>query len=335
MMRRSLVILAVVAGALALLALFVVLRQRAATPGKQFQVQKTGRIRRIVLRRDTATVVLRRRGDTWTVNGRWQVRPRAIKVLLKILREIEVKSPVSDELAARVLNDTLVRPVSVTVRGRLLPIRTFVVVRDTLLPGNNMMRLKGKKKWFITWFPGEDVDPAELFVTDPWYWRDATLFRYLPGEVWDVRVHYPGRQEGYHVTLDTVSGCIRFVPEDTAWMQEPVDTEKVRRYLTYFQHLECDEYVRHLAADPADTLLRTPPLYELSLHARGGEHFAMKVYPLRSDDPVKKRIVTDVDVARAWVDPPGEWVLIRYFRIDPLFLKAPEFVVREPAVPSR
>ncbi|GEM_PF-4830978 len=327
MRGRPLVVLAVVAGALALLALLAVVRQRAAQPGRQFQVRQGDRVQAVILRRDTARVVLRRKRTGWQVNGRWPARPRAMKVLEKVLREIEVKSPVSGDLAARVLADPRARHTRVTVRGRLFPLKHFQIVRDTLLPGGNMMRLKGrKKKWYITWLPGEEVDPASLFVVDPYYWRDMTLFRFLPGEVYDVQVHYLGRDDGYRAGYDTLSGRVTFLPDDTALAGLPVDTARVMRYLTYFQHLECDEYDRLLPPAQQDSLLETPPLYSLTLAACRHRSFRMRVYPLLPDDPAKSRIITDVDVARAWVEPAREWVLIRYYRIDPLFLKAEEFI---------
>jgi len=105
-MKRSLVLLGTFTGMLILVALFLIMRERSAQPGKQFQIKDTDRIRRVVFRRDTAVLVLRERDGVWQADGRWPVRERAVKVLKKVLGEIQVKSPLSGDRLQHFLQDT-------------------------------------------------------------------------------------------------------------------------------------------------------------------------------------------------------------------------------------
>ncbi len=326
MMKKSLILAVSFTAALLLIAGVLMVRQQAAQPGGQFRVKDTDRIRRIVFVRDTTRLELRKKDGVWRVNDTWKARPRAMKVLMKVLGVMQVRSPLSGELPRRVLEDTASVHTEVSVYGRLLPQKRFDVYRNNMIPGGNMMRLHGKKKWFITELPGEDVDPASLFVTDPYYWRDLNLFHYLPGEVTGVEIRY-GNNKGFRAGIDTVTGRVTFVPFDPLLNGMPVDSGKVGRFLTYFQDLSADVW-EHLPERETDSILKEKSLYEIRIDAAGGKEFRMLVFPVLRKDSITGARKVDPDVARAWVDPPGEMVLIKYYRIDPFLRKAEEFVLR-------
>ncbi len=326
MMKKSLILAGSFVAALLLVAGVLMVRQQKAQPGGQFRVKDTERIRRIVFVRDTTRLELRKKDGVWWANDAWKARPRAMKVLLKVLGETEVRSPLSGELPQRVQEDTASIHTEVAVYGRLLPKKRFEVYLNKKIPGGNMMRLHGKKKWYITELPGEDVNPAALFVTDPYYWRDLRLFHFRPGEVTGVEIRY-GKNEGFRAGIDTVTGRVTFVPFDPSLAGMPVDSGKVRRFLTYFQDLSADVW-EHLPEREADSILKENSLYEIRIDAAGGKEFRMLVFPVLKKDSITGAGEVDPDVARAWVDPPGEMVLIKYYRIDPFLLKAKEFVLR-------
>ena len=328
-MRRGVIITGFFVGAALLLAVFVVLRQQAAQPGRQFRVKRTEKVRRIVFRSDTVTLMLRKKKEGgWMVNDAWLVRPRAIKTLLSILKRMEVRSPLSGAMLREVLGDTASQHLEVAVYGRLFPEKRFEVVRNPRIPGGNMMRLQGKKEWYILQVPGEDIDPAALFVTDPRYWRDLSLFHYLPGEVTGVEIRYGEQEkEGFYAGRDTLTDRVVFVPFDTALAGLPVDSGKVRRFLTYFQDLSADAWTGREQPERKDLFQRNTPLYRIKVEAAGRKTFRMSIYPYYRSDSLGKEC-PDPDVARARVNPPGEMVLIKYYRIDPFLLKAEEFVLR-------
>ena len=330
-MKRTIVLTLSFAGVLLLLALYLVYRQRAAQPGEQFRIRDTQKIRRISFRRDTARLELRRQDGTWRVNGRWQVRPRAMKVLQKVLATMEVRSPLSGELPQRVMEDTASIHTEVRVYGAFLLLKHFEVYLNEKIPGGNMMRLKGKKEWYIVRVPGEEINPAALFVTDPWYWRDLTLFRFLPGEVIAVEIKYGAdKSNGFRAGRDTLTDRVSFVPADPSLRGYPVDTARVRKFLSYFQVLECDAWDRSLSAAQQDSILRQTPLYEVDVTARDDRHFRMRIYPLPARDTSAAPGGKDPDVARAWVEPQKEMVLIKYYRIDPFLFTADDLLLKLP-----
>ncbi len=329
-MKKALIIAGVFAGALLFVALFLVLQRRETVPEHQFQVKDTKKIRRIVFRRDTTLLELQKKDGVWQVNGHWKVRPRAVKALMKVLGEMEVRSPLSGKLLRQVLDDTTSIRTEVTVYGRLLPQKRFTVYLNSGIPGGNMMRLHGKKKWYILEVPGEDFNPATLFVTDPYYWRDLTLFHYLPGEVTGVELRYGDKtKKGFRAGIDTLTGSVIFIPFDTSLAGRPVDSGKVRRFLTYFQDLSADAWDHHTTGEQVDSILKEKPLYEVKVEAAGRKTFRMLVFPLRRKDRSTGKARMDPDVARAWVDPPGEMVLIKYFRIDPFLFTGEDLLLKQ------
>ncbi len=325
-MKRAIVLSVSVAGLLFLLAVFLVFRQKMAQPGEQFRVRDPGKIHRILFRRDTSWLELRRRKDVWLVNGRWKVRPRAIKVLKKTLEALEVRSPLSEDLAGRFLEDTASVYTCVNIYGTFLPLKRFEALLNTGIPGGNMMRLKGKKEWYILQLPGEEINPATLFVVDPYYWRDLTLFHFLPGEVTEVEIRYREKEEnGFRTGIDTLTGEIWFIPFDSSEIGKPVDTARVKKFLTYFQKLTGDAWDRTSQGPPRDSLLRQKPLYEVSVGATRHRVFRMRIYPLPAKDVSSGDTAADPDIARVWVEPLDEMILIKYYRIDPFLFKTEDF----------
>ncbi len=328
-MKRLLVVLVSLTGILILTGIFMLFSKETGGPAKIFQLKEkeTEKISRIVVKSDTASLILKKEKNGWTVNGRWPVRARSVKVLKKVLQHMEVKSPVSAELAEKVPADTAARHVEVSIYRGLLPLKRFEVYAGGRIPGGNMMRLAGKKKWYIVYLPVEQVNPALFFFTDPHYWRDPALFNYLPGEVLEVQMDFGGHPAaGYRVGLDTLSHHYYFIPQDTSLRFREADTARIRTYLSWFQHLDCDEWDRSLPEAAKDSILRQKPLYTVTVKDVRGGVFRMQVYPLPNRHPAPGAPATDPDVARAWVLPLREMVLIKYYRIDPLMQEVAWFV---------
>ncbi len=325
-MRKVIVLTVSVAGLLVLFVVFLVLRQKMVQPGKQFQVRDPEKIHRILFRRDTSWLELRRKEDVWQVNGRWKVRARAIKVLKKTLGTLEVKSPLSEDMVERVLQDTISVSTQVKIFGVFLPLKRFEAVLNPKIPGGNMMRLKGEKEWYILHLPGEEINPATLFVVDSYYWRDLTLFHFLPGEVTEVEIRYGEKEENsFRTGIDTLTRKIWFIPSDSSKTDKPVDTARIKKFLTYFQNLKGDAWDHTLQGASLDSLLCQKPLYEVILKATRHRMFRMRIYPLPAKDVSSGGPAVDPDVARAWVEPLEEMMLIKYYRVDPFLFKTEDF----------
>ena len=330
-MKKLLVFLVSLAGILILIAVLVLSRKETSAPGKIFQVKaaKVNKISRIVFKEDTTTLVLKKEQKGWMVNDQWKARIRAIKVLKKVISQMEIKSPVSEKMATGVLKDTASRHVDVIIYGNFFPLKKYEVCINPRIPGGNMMRLIRKKKWYIVNLPAGDVNPAAFFVTDPYYWRDRTLFNYLPGQVIKVTLEYGKKPlTGYTVGMDTLTNHFYFYPEDTSLKIKQADTGKIRTYLTYFQHLECDAFDRSLSPGSTDSILKQTPLYTITATDIFGKNFRMQVYPVPDRSSYAGAPAFDPDVARAWVLPLQEMILIRYYRIDPL-LQDSKFFIKE------
>ncbi len=318
-MKRTLIFVVSLTGLLMLPGVFLLLQKGSRGPGKMFQVKNPGHITRILFSENTETLEVKKKGDIWMVNGQWKVRSRAIKVLKKVVARMEVKSPVSGNLKEEILNDPKTKHLDVLIFRGVIPLRRFEVCRNVHLPGGNMMKQHGKKKWYIVYLPGENIDPAALFVMDPYYWRDRTLFHYLPGEVREVSFRYGDTtSEGFRVGLDTLSGHYFMQPLDSGKPVLHADTTRIKIYLSYFQQLDCDAFDHSVNTAEKDSLLEQKPLYSLTIEDFHGKEFSMDVYPLPGKNTETGKPAWDPDVARAFVRPINEIVLVKYYRIDPL-----------------
>lgn len=318
-MKRVIVYVVSLSGLLFLLAVFILLQPHTRKPGKWFTIKHTEQITRVIFRQDSLTLTLKKENNTWNVNSIWHVRPRAIKTFMKVISGMHVKSPVSGKLLEEILSDQKAQHISVILYHRFFHFRRFEVYKTNRTPWGNIMKTPGRKGWYITYLPGEEVNPADFFVLNPYYWRDRTLFHYLPGDVIEVTLKYGDDPvKGFHVGIDTLKNRYFVEPVIPGGREGKIDTNNVKRYLTYFQELDCDEYAYALDTARKDSILRETPMYSMTLTDRFGNTFNMDTYPVREKKSKQEKPEYNPDVTYAFILPMNEMVLLKYYRIDPL-----------------
>ena len=106
--------------------------------------------------------------------------------LLRILKEIKIKSPVSAGLFQSEITSKNISPVKVKVYENRKLLKTFLVYKTQSNAYGNFMKLKESSKPFIVYVPGYDGDIGSAFILNELYWQPYIVFNLLPSEIASV-----------------------------------------------------------------------------------------------------------------------------------------------------
>ena len=150
----------------------------AVDPGKE--------ITRIEISDNAKNLLLEKRGEDWIVNKKYETRKSSILFIMKILTEMEIKSPVTPELFKKEISDKGIKPVRVKVSAKGRTIRSFFVYKTVSNSYGNIMKLREGSKPFIVYVPGNDVEIGSAFTMNELFWQPYTVFSLLPSEIYSV-----------------------------------------------------------------------------------------------------------------------------------------------------
>ncbi|MFN8211542.1 MAG: hypothetical protein U0T33_11340 [Bacteroidales bacterium] len=281
-----------------------------------FAVGEKVNITRIELLQGDKKIVLRKSGEDWTVNDGIQARKTAVIFLLRTLREIKIKSPVSSEAFRSEISDKKSEPVRVTVYSRSRPVKSYYVYKTGSNNYGNVMKMRISSKPYIVSIPGYEENIGSHYVTDENFWRPFTVFSVLPSGIAAVStVFLSDPSSGFRITRHGQEFTL-----DSNGPGEKPDSIKVRRYITYFTSVSFEAWPM-LPADKEKEISASQPMCRIEVSKSDGKSIILSVWERKSDDGAK-------DTDRVWGqlnDGRGVFVM-RYFDLDPVLRKRSYFL---------
>jgi hypothetical protein len=277
-------------------------------------------ITRIEFAEGKNTLTLQKAGEEWLVNKDLKTRKTGILFILKILTEMEIKSPVTSELFNKEIIENSVDPVKVRVFEKSKIIKSFLVYKTASNKYGNIMKLRESSKPFIVFVPGNEVEIGSAFSMNELFWQPYTVFNLLPSDIYSVALEN---------LTDTSSSFLiknennRFqlygnARELTGW-----DTSRLIRYVSYFAHVPFESWALNLSDDGKKNIEKEEPVYKVTVVTSEGEKKVVKLWQRSVDG----NDVTKLDTDRLWAKTEGsaEIFVIRYIDIDPLLKKRSYF----------
>ncbi|MCU0457027.1 MAG: hypothetical protein MUE74_12050, partial [Bacteroidales bacterium] len=257
--------------AIFLVALIIVLVLRDKTPfgsGQASFASAPGtEITRIEFSGEGKKLVLERKENSWTVNGKEQARSGGIAFLEAVLTGMKIKSPVSPDLfqveAAQRKDD----PVRVRVYEKRKMLASFLVYKTSSNIYGNFMKTGERTKPFIVHLPGFEGDIGSLFTLNELYWLPYKVFNLLPSEISEVR---------FENLSDTASsfainrGMNLFFLSDGRKVLAGWDTSRVRRYISYFTLVPFESWALSLPEQDAFSIKAEVPLCRIHVRKTDG-----------------------------------------------------------------
>jgi hypothetical protein len=267
----------------------------------------------------SANLVLEKKGEEWIVNKKYEARKSSIQFILKILTEMQIKSPVTPE----VFNEEITnRDASVRVKvfEHIKVIKSFIVYKTTSNTYGNIMKMREGSKPFIIYVPGNETEIGSAFTVNELFWRPYTIFSLLPSDILSVRIEN---------MADTGSSFMiksknrRFILYDMKKELTGWDTSHTIRYLSYFTHIPFESWAFDISTHEKEKIKKRIPLYKITVDKTGGDKIVLTLWErLIDENGIKKK-----DTDRLWgkTDAMDEIFIIRFMDIDPLLKKRSYF----------
>jgi hypothetical protein len=305
-------------------ALILILLLRNRIPfgkGNSSFASEPGRdITRIELSESGKKLSLEKKGENWVINEKTEARKSGILFIIRILREIKIKSPVSDELFNSEIREKGIEPVRIKVYDHKKLIKSFLVYRTSSNNYGNIMKIREKSKPFIVYVPGYEGDIGSAFTLSDLFWQPYTVFNLLPSEISVVKLEnisdssssfsIIGRNP--HFTLAAGNRKL------TGW-----DSALVTRYLSYFAWIPFEKWALEMGSDEKKLVESRQPLYRITVRTSTGKETVLTLWERMKAD--HGEIQTDTDRLLGKTQSDDEFFILRYFDIDPLLKKRSYF----------
>jgi hypothetical protein len=284
----------------------------AAEPGKEIsKIEFSGRGKKLSLEK---------KGDIWLINGKQEARKSGALFILRVLKEIKIKSPVSAELFESEITLKGIEPVRVKVFEGRNQIKSFLVYKTASNSYGNIMKIRERSKPFIVYVPGYDGDIGSGFTLNELFWQPYTVFNLLPSEIASVKLENLADTSSsfilslktHHYTLSASGHPL------TGW-----DSTLVTRYLSYFAWIPFEKWDLEMGEEEKKSLESQQPLYRITVSTSAGRDILLTLWEKTKTEGGSD--TRDSDRLYGKTGDNEEFFIMRYFDIDPLLKKRSYF----------
>ncbi len=243
---------------------FLILIRTRSPFGKNnssFASEPKNEITRIDFSQGGKKLTLEKKGETWLINDKTEARKSSILFILRILKEIKIKSPLSPELYKSEISAKNISPVKVKVYEKNKILKTFLVYKTGSNIYGNVMKIKENSKPFIVYDPDYDGNIGSAFITNELFWQPYTVFNLLPSEIASIRFeNLSDTASSFSITNQKHRFFLSEDPANhTGW-----DSSLVVRYISYFAFIPFESWALDMGVQEQNSVETQTPLYKIS-----------------------------------------------------------------------
>jgi hypothetical protein len=312
-------------GVVFLLLLFLIFRNRSpfGKSNTSFAVEPESEISRIEFTEGGQRLTLEKSGEKWLLNGKAETRKSSVLYMIRILKEIRIKSPVSPELFESETNANNIEPVKIRVFEKRKLIKSFIIYKTSSNVYGNIMKIKAGSKPFIVYMPGFEGDIGSGFTCNELFWQPYMVFNLMPSEI--SLVDFENIADTVN-SFTILSNNRHYTLSDRAKNLSGWDTALVTRYLSYFTRIPFESWALDLDEKVKEKIESSQPIYRITVTSSSGLKTNLSLWEkMAGEDSSQQK---DSDRLFGKTDSRDEFFVIRYFDIDPLLKKRSYFFPR-------
>lgn len=281
-----------------------------------FAIGRDIKVSKVEFSQDDSRLTLEKRNDGWVVNGKYETRESGINFIEKVLTGIEIKSPVSEATFKTEITDKGIEPVKVKIYEGNKVRKSFLVYKTESNSYGNIMKIKANSKPFIVNVPGYETNIGYAFTLNENYWRPYTLFSMLPSDIAEIHFDNIADPEySFVITNDGKYNLTNDGKEITGW-----DTARLERYMTYFSMIPFESWNLDMNEQERSEI-STEPMLKISITSKNGTTTSVKFWQKTENG------IPDTDRLWAQIDDNDNYVVAKYYDIDPILKRNSYFFV--------
>ncbi|HOZ30931.1 MAG TPA: DUF4340 domain-containing protein [Bacteroidales bacterium] len=300
---------------------------------RDFAVQDTAAIDKIFMAdKSNKTILLERKSNYWTVNGKFTARRDLVDLLLETICKLEVNSPVPEAKLDKVLKDLSVTGIKTEIYQHGELTKTYYVGGVTPDNMGTYMIMEGSELPFIVYIPGFNGYLTVRYNTEINEWREKNAFNYKIQDIAKVSVKYgDNKDESFIVEALGKNGyCLKDIDgNDIAFEYDPLI---LNEFVARCKYIGFEAYIMdELQQSKRDSLSKEPMIVQYTIENKSGETRTLKTYfrqninKLLDDNGVPYEY--DIDRLYGIIDDK-EVVLMQFYVLDPISLTKSEFMVK-------
>lgn len=275
---------------------------------EQFTVQDTSLVDQIKIISKEATIQLKKSESIWMLNDQYKAEQHIIKVLLSILKDMQVVRNVPKTQEVMIKNQIKDRGHLVEIYGHGKLIQSFYAVGNENKTVSYIMNTDDSQPYIVN-IPGYESYVAGIFEISSNDWRDRTILSTNWRTLQKLTIDYSQFPE-YNVAIKFDFNFLRIDGIHN------LDTARMMSYIDEFNFLQTDRYLRKGQNTKYDSLLNTPKTVTIAIEDINADNSkTIDFYPLLSNDPMMLGYVRQDD----------QIVLFEAKRIQDLFAVKSDF----------
>lgn len=276
---------------------------------EMFSIEDTSKVDQIKIISQKGIIQLKENDGAWILNDQYKAEQNIVKVLLSILKDVQVVRNVPTSQKKNVidqLKDTG-QLVEIITKGNI--IKSFYCSGNDTKTVSYMMPLKEENPMIVN-IPGYESYVAGIFEISTNDWRDRVILRTNWRTLQNLAIKYTEYPE-YNLTIKFDFNFLKVEGVSN------LDTARMMAFVDEFNYLQADRYLDKGENESYDSLLTTPITVTISIEdIKADNSKTIDFYPLLPDDPMML----------AYIREDEQMVLFEARRIQDLFAVKSDFV---------
>jgi hypothetical protein len=251
---------------LATAALLLVLGRSLLIGATDFGFADANKVRSITISNGEQQVKLRKRSNIWHIEGDRVAQQERVADALFALQMLQVKYPLPAEYV-EAYRQAQGATLHVKVSDWLGKIRSYsLCMVDTLPVG----AVRTEKPYVVEVSGNAELDIFSLLDANPLFWYKTVAINMLPSQIAAVSVEDLGKPErSFTLSIDSL-GRAQVKALYSGRVFSNLSSDRVRRYLSYYQDVKFERYATNLSKEDADAIMLTNPAYIFTIEGKDG-----------------------------------------------------------------
>ena len=300
---------------------------------RDFAIEDTASITRVfMVNKNNEMVNLERspKGN-WIVNGEHIARQESIDLLLKTIKRVEVRAPVSKAAMESVIKNLAGRNIKVEIyMGDKLE-KTFFVGGSTQDQHGTFMMLEGSASPFVAHIPGFSGYLTSRFFIDDELWRNPGIFRYNPEDISKITVENGNFPDQSFRIARNATGSFTVEPLRGSWQGVNIDTLSVKYYTGLYKNISWEFLAGKFDPARRDSISLTPYLYKIEVEDVNGQVNTVTTWLKPADGKLDidgNDLVIDDERMFARLNKQEHFIIVQYHVFNQICVDFDTFFVR-------
>ena len=287
---------------------------------KIFIVDKTGE-----------KVTLERKKGYWEVNNKYRVRIDAIEMLLKTIKDVEVKAPVPKSALETQIKHLSVKSVKVEIyAGGNKPAKIYYVGGATDDNQGTYMLIENSTKPYIVHLPGFFGYLSTRYFTEEKLWRQSWIFRSNYEDIASVRLDYPKDESKGFTAVNIGNNKFELYRNFDNQKISVFDTTQVKLFIGNFMSIGYEAPIVDMVPQKRDSLVNVKPEKIYTVKLKDNTEQSLRLYLIKAEegraDSFGTPIDNDPDRLYGFYDGFKELVTVQTLSINPVTKEINDFL---------